>query len=89
MCSSDLQVLGHLKARLRKCNGVKAALMSGSGSTVFALLEEGAPAGPLEEAIREEVGAEVDCIWTRLAPGLTPLGIPVQHLPLPPRDVAF
>ena len=83
------QVLGHLKARLLKCSGVKAALMSGSGSTVFALLEEGAPAGPLEEAIREEVGAEVDCIWTRLAPGLTPLGIPVQHLPLPPRDVAF
>jgi 4-diphosphocytidyl-2-C-methyl-D-erythritol kinase len=67
------QILGHLKAALLKCPGVVAALMSGSGSTVFALLEETAEAGPLEEALKEEVGIEAELIWTRLAPRLPAL----------------
>jgi 4-diphosphocytidyl-2-C-methyl-D-erythritol kinase len=64
------QVLGHLKAALLATPGVTAALMSGSGSTVFALVEENAQAGTVEAAVMREVGAEVDFYWTRLAPGL-------------------
>ncbi len=62
------QVLGHLKAALLQTAGVEAALMSGSGSTVFALLGEGAEMAAVEAVAREEVGAEVLLLRTRLAP---------------------
>jgi 4-diphosphocytidyl-2-C-methyl-D-erythritol kinase len=52
-------VLGTLKARLLACEGVTAALMSGSGSTVFAVLEPGADAVPVIEAARQEMGEEI------------------------------
>lgn len=52
-------VLGLLKARLLETAGVRAALMSGSGSTVFAVLEEKADAAPLLEAARELIGDEL------------------------------
>jgi len=52
-------VLGLLKARLREGAGVRAALMSGSGSTVFAVLEESANAAPLLKAAQELIGDEL------------------------------
>jgi 4-diphosphocytidyl-2-C-methyl-D-erythritol kinase len=52
-------VLGTLKARLLACGGVTAALMSGSGSTVFAILETHAEAAPIIEAARSEIGDEM------------------------------
>lgn len=64
------QVLGHLKATLLATPGVTAALMSGSGSTVFALLEDSADASAVESAVIWEVGPEVEFYRTRLAPGL-------------------
>lgn len=83
------QVLGHLKAALQNTPGVTAALMSGSGSTVFALLEENADLGALTAAIVEEVGCEARIILTRLAPGLRPLICPAEATPFPARDVAL
>ncbi len=62
------QVLGHLKRRLLENPGVVAALMSGSGSTVFAFLKESADRAALEAAVHEEVGREVRLWWTRLDP---------------------
>jgi len=62
-------VLGLLKAALGGAPGVVAALMSGSGSTVFALLEAGADLSPVLAVVREVAGAEVTVIHTRLAPG--------------------
>jgi 4-diphosphocytidyl-2-C-methyl-D-erythritol kinase len=51
-------VLGVLKSCLLSCEGVSAALMSGSGSTVFTVLERGANAVPVIEAARREIGNE-------------------------------
>lgn len=67
------QVLGHLKAALLGAPGVAAALMSGSGSTVFAFLEEGADSAAARAAVHAEVGAEVLIVETQLAPGLRPI----------------
>jgi 4-diphosphocytidyl-2-C-methyl-D-erythritol kinase len=59
-------VLGTLKGRLLQCPGVSAALMSGSGSTVFAILDDGANAAPAIEAARNELGGEFWCCETVL-----------------------
>lgn len=67
------QMLGHLKAALLAVPGVTGALMSGSGSTVFALLEEAADEAALRAAVVEEVGSEVGLFSTRLSPGLRPV----------------
>ena len=63
-------VLGLLKRWLKEQAGVKGALMSGSGSTVFAILDEQANADGLIRRIREEFG---DPIWTCLS-GTTGFG---------------
>ena len=55
-------VLGHLKARLLASPGVAAALMSGSGSTVFAVLHPDAALPPLVDAVHDIIGTEV---WIR------------------------
>ena len=52
-------VLGTLKARLLAFEGVTGALMSGSGSTVFAVLEAGTDAAPVIEAAQREIGTEI------------------------------
>lgn len=83
------QVLGHLKAALRAAPGVAAALMSGSGSTVFAVLEEGAALAPVMDAVYEEVGREVQLIPTRLAPGALPIHRPGYPAEGPATDVAL
>jgi 4-diphosphocytidyl-2-C-methyl-D-erythritol kinase len=62
-------VLALLKSRLRESAGVTAALMSGSGSTVFAVLEPGADAAALVRAAEELIGPE---IWTCDTAVLTP-----------------
>ncbi len=59
-------VLGTLKARLLACEGVTAALMSGSGSTIFAILEPAANAAAVISAAQEEIGAELWCCDTAL-----------------------
>ena len=59
-------VLGALKARLLACEGVTAALMSGSGSTVFAVLEPAANAAAVIGAAQEEFGPEFWCCDTTL-----------------------
>ncbi len=59
-------VLGTLKARLLSCEGVIASLMSGSGSTVFAILEPGANAADVISAAQEEIGTELWCCDTAL-----------------------
>jgi 4-diphosphocytidyl-2-C-methyl-D-erythritol kinase len=54
-------LLAHLKTWLRKQPEVAVALMSGSGSTVFAVMREGADG----EALATRVHAEIDAtIWT-------------------------
>lgn len=50
-------VLGLLKSQLLTCPGVLAALMSGSGSTVFAVLTAEADAAAITAAAEEVVGA--------------------------------
>ena len=60
-------VLGTLKAALLSQPGVQATLMSGSGSTVFALLEENADASTIVQAAREHIGSEMWHCDTRLA----------------------
>lgn len=47
--------LGEMKDWLRKQEGVSGALMSGSGSTMFALLEPGRAAAGLADAARREL----------------------------------
>ncbi len=47
--------LAQLKEWLRARDGVEAALMSGSGSTVFAVLREGADGGEIAAAARREL----------------------------------
>ena len=59
-------VLGLLKARLLACEGVTAALMSGSGSTVFAILEPSANAAAVISAAQEVIGGELWCCDTEL-----------------------
>jgi 4-diphosphocytidyl-2-C-methyl-D-erythritol kinase len=54
-------VLGYLKSWLRGQPEIGAALMSGSGSTVFAVLREGANGEKLAARVSEEVDATV---WT-------------------------
>ncbi len=60
-------VLALLKQTLRAQSGVRAALMSGSGSTVFAVLTEDADLASLTQTIHETVGSEVWIQPTRLA----------------------
>ena len=83
------QVLGHLKAALIAMPGVYAALMSGSGSTIFALLEESADLALLTARIVEEAGREVQIIATRLATGLHAVSSPAGTSPLSATDVAL
>jgi 4-diphosphocytidyl-2-C-methyl-D-erythritol kinase len=52
-------VLAMLKTRLRMHPAVQTALMSGSGSTVFAILRDFAPADALQAEILDWVGPEV------------------------------
>ncbi len=59
-------VLALLKQQLRTQRGVRAALMSGSGSTVFAVLEETAELAELREFIQQIVGDQVWLQETRL-----------------------
>jgi 4-diphosphocytidyl-2-C-methyl-D-erythritol kinase len=59
-------VLGTLKASLLRCQGVTAALMSGSGSTVYAVLEPSANAAAVIAAAQRELGAELWCCDTAL-----------------------
>jgi len=54
-------LLGYLKAWLRLQPEVGAALLSGSGSTVFAVLRDGADRNRLAERIRAEVDSKM---WT-------------------------
>ena len=54
-------LLGYLKTWLRRQPEVGAALMSGSGSTVFAVLREGADAENLLARVRRSVDAT---LWT-------------------------
>jgi 4-diphosphocytidyl-2-C-methyl-D-erythritol kinase len=56
--------LGHLKMWLRGQPGVAAALMSGSGSTVFAVLRDSADAEKLAVHVRENIDAT---LWTCIA----------------------
>jgi len=49
-------VLGLLKSRLMTCGGVQASLMSGSGSTVFAVLTPEADASAIISAAGELIG---------------------------------
>jgi 4-diphosphocytidyl-2-C-methyl-D-erythritol kinase len=53
--------LAHLKTWLVKHSEVGAALMSGSGSTVFAVLRNGSGGDSLAKHAREEIDRE---IWT-------------------------
>jgi len=57
-------LLAHLKTWLREQSEVGAALLSGSGSTVFAVLHDGANAEELEVRVRENVDAT---LWTRVS----------------------
>ena len=59
-------VLALLKQQLRTHHGVRAALTSGSGSTVFAVLEETAELDVLSEFIQQIVGNQVWLQETRL-----------------------
>lgn len=61
-------VLGCLKSRLLGLPGVTGALMSGSGSTVFALLEDEADLDAILAAVHEEIGEEILTVETRLRP---------------------
>ncbi|RYD30706.1 MAG: hypothetical protein EOP86_19425, partial [Verrucomicrobiaceae bacterium] len=68
-------VLGLLKARLLNAPGVTAALMSGSGSTVFALLEEDADTAPILRAVEDEAGEEYLSFDTRIFSAQEPVDI--------------
>lgn len=60
-------ILAHLKSWLLEQPTVSAALMSGSGSTVFAVLQKNTDLATLVEGIREQIGNEVWIHETRLA----------------------
>ena len=83
------QVLGHLKAMLLDLPVVSAALMSGSGSTVFALLGDSVDLADVKAAVHEEVGHEVQIIVTRLRPGAHAIHEPPDFSALPATDVAL
>ena len=51
--------LAILKRKLLATEGVTAAMMSGSGSTVFAVLEEGVDAEKLAESVKKETDPEM------------------------------
>ena len=55
--------LGYLKTWLREQTGVAAALLSGSGSTLFAVLREGADGESLAALIRDKLDPS---LWTHL-----------------------
>lgn len=55
--------LGYLKTWLRRQPEVSVALLSGSGSTVFAILREGVEAERLAARVREEIDPK---IWTHV-----------------------
>lgn len=57
-------LLAYLKTWLREQSEVGAALLSGSGSTVFGVLRDGADAEKLEARVRENVDAT---LWTRVS----------------------
>jgi len=59
-----IPVLGTLKACLLECEGVTAALMSGSGSTVFAVLEPSVNSAGIIDAVQREAGTELWCCDT-------------------------
>jgi 4-diphosphocytidyl-2-C-methyl-D-erythritol kinase len=56
--------LGHLKTWLRQQPEVGVALMSGSGSTVFAALRDGTDAEKLAARVREQIDPT---LWTYAA----------------------
>jgi len=56
-------LLGYLKTWLRRQPEVGAALLSGSGSTVFAVLREGADAEKLAARVHEDLDS---ALWTRV-----------------------
>lgn len=59
-------VLGTLKSALLACDGVTGALMSGSGSTVFAVLTAAADAAAIMDTAREITGEETWCCGTQV-----------------------
>jgi 4-diphosphocytidyl-2-C-methyl-D-erythritol kinase len=56
-------LLGYLKTWLREQSEVGAALLSGSGSTVFAVLRDGVDAEELATRVREDIDPT---LWTRV-----------------------
>ena len=60
-------IIAHLKSWLLEQPPVSAALMSGSGSTVFAVLQENTELTTLVNGIKEQVGNEVWIHETRLS----------------------
>lgn len=62
-------VLEILRRRLLETDGVRGSALSGSGSTVFAVFEEGAKTAPTVEKIQREFGATFQCILTRTISG--------------------
>jgi len=55
-------VLAEMKEWLRRQEGVKGALMSGSGSTMFAVLNESVDSYAMQERLRERFG---DSLWMK------------------------
>ena len=64
---SKYLLLPVLKSALREHPGVSAAMMSGSGSTIFAILRDSAKG--LEEWIRSEFGESFQTFRARLITG--------------------
>ncbi|MFM8715239.1 MAG: 4-(cytidine 5'-diphospho)-2-C-methyl-D-erythritol kinase [Spartobacteria bacterium] len=64
---SKYLLLPVLKAALREKDGVSAAMMSGSGSTIFAILNDAATG--IEDWIQSEFGGTFQTIRTRLVTG--------------------
>jgi 4-diphosphocytidyl-2-C-methyl-D-erythritol kinase len=64
---SKYLLLPVLKEALREQNGVSAAMMSGSGSTIFAILNDAAVG--IEEWIHREFGESFQTLRTRLVTG--------------------
>jgi 4-diphosphocytidyl-2C-methyl-D-erythritol kinase len=68
---SKYLLLPVLKAVLREQDGVSAAMMSGSGSTIFAILEDAAVG--IEEWIHREFGESFQTFRAQLVTGRTRL----------------
>lgn len=60
-------ILGLIKDRLRQSSGALAALMSGSGSTLFGLFDPGSATTEVESLLREEFGSTLWICRTRMA----------------------